>query len=76
MTDISRCKERKLAMGDFEKDLELLEDITHKLQSGELGIEKSMDLYAKGNKLADELKKKLETYQSKIEILSGEVKDK
>jgi exodeoxyribonuclease VII small subunit len=63
-------------MGDFEKDLELLEDITHKLQSGELGIEKSMDLYAKGNKLADELKKKLETYQSKIEILSGEVKDK
>jgi len=63
-------------MGDFEKDLEQLEEITHKLQSGELGLEKSMELYAKGNKLADELKKKLDSYQSKIEILSDEVMDK
>ncbi len=63
-------------MGDFEKDLEQLEEITTKLQLGELGIEKSMELYAKGNKLAEELKKKLETYQSKIEILSNEVTDK
>ena len=63
-------------MGDFEKDLAQLEEITLKLQSGELGIEKSMELYAKGNKLADELKKKLDSYQSKIEILSDEVTDK
>lgn len=63
-------------MGDFEKDLEQLEDITRQLQSGELGIEKSMALYAKGNKLADELKKKLETYQTKIDILNDEVTDK
>ena len=63
-------------MGDFEKDLAQLEEITLKLQSGELGIEKSMELYAKGNKLADELKKKLDSYQSKIEILSNEVTDK
>ena len=63
-------------MSDFEKDLEKLDQIANQLQTGELGIEKSMALYTEGNKLAKELTKKLETYQSKIEILEAEVNEK
>ncbi|MGI5919128.1 MAG: exodeoxyribonuclease VII small subunit [Christensenellales bacterium] len=60
-------------MDDFEKDLQRLEEITRQLQSGEVGIEKSMELYAEGVKLADMLGKRLNTYKSKIEILEKEV---
>jgi len=60
-------------MDDFEKDLQRLEEITRQLQSGEVGIEKSMELYAEGVKLADILGKRLNTYKSKIEILEKEV---
>ncbi len=60
-------------MDEFEKDLQRLEEITRQLQSGEVGIEKSMELYAEGVKLADMLGKRLNTYKSKIEILEKEV---
>ncbi|MDD5016934.1 MAG: exodeoxyribonuclease VII small subunit [Eubacteriales bacterium] len=62
-------------MGEFEKDLQKLEDISQKLQSGEMGIEKSMELYAEGVRLANALSAKLEKYKSKIEILETEVKE-
>ena len=61
-------------MGTFEDDLKKLEVISQKLQSGNEGIEKSMALYEDGVKLADDLVKKLDTYKSKIEILSSEDK--
>lgn len=52
-----------------------LEDISLKLQSGDLGIEKSMELYAEGIKLANSLTTKLNKLKSKIEILETEVKN-
>lgn len=61
-------------MDDFEKDLHRLEEISQQLQSGETGIEKSMELYAEGVKLAEMLQKRLNTYKSKIEILEREAK--
>jgi exodeoxyribonuclease VII small subunit len=61
-------------MGEFEKDLKKLEEISSKLQSGDEGIEKSMELYADGIKLANSLSGRLEKLRSKIEILETEVK--
>ena len=61
-------------MDDFEKDLRRLEEISQQLQSGETGIEKSMELYAEGVKLSEMLQKRLNTYKSKIEILENEAK--
>jgi len=61
-------------MDDFEKDLQKLEEITQRLQSGDTGIEQSMELYSEGVKLAEMLGKRLSTYKSKIEILENEVK--
>ncbi|MBT3318703.1 MAG: exodeoxyribonuclease VII small subunit [Clostridia bacterium] len=63
-------------MATFESDLKKLEQISGKLQSGSEGIEKSMELYEQGVKLADELEKKLDTYKSKIEILDIEESEK
>ena len=60
-------------MDDFEMDLQRLEEITRQLQSGEVGIEQSMELYAEGVKLAEMLGKRLNTYKSRIEILEKEV---
>ena len=58
-------------MADFEGDLTRLRQITEKLNSGEEGLEKSMELYTEGMKLADELGKRLDKYKSKIEILEN-----
>lgn len=62
-------------MDEFEKDMQKLEEISSKLQSGDLGIEKSMELYAEGIKLANSLTARLEKLKSKIEILEAEVKN-
>ena len=56
-------------MATFESDMEKLEEIARKLSEGTEGIEKSMELYEQGIKLSAELKKKLDSYKSKIEIL-------
>jgi exodeoxyribonuclease VII small subunit len=56
-------------MATFESDMEKLEEIAKKLSSGNEGIEKSMELYEQGIKLSGELKKKLDSYKSKIEVL-------
>jgi len=61
-------------MGEFEKDMQRLEEIMRALQSSEQGIEKSMELYAEGVKLADSLILKLERLRSKVEILQTEAK--
>ena len=62
-------------MADFESDLIHLRQITERLSGGEEGLEKSMELYTEGMKLADELQKRLEKYKSKIEILENGEKE-
>ena len=76
MTDVSPLKEGAEAVADFEQELMRLADIAQRLQSGQDGIEKSMELYSSGLQLADELQKKLATYKTQIEILqTGERAD-
>ncbi|MFA5675199.1 MAG: exodeoxyribonuclease VII small subunit [Christensenellales bacterium] len=63
-------------MDNFEQELLRLSDIAQRLQSGQEGIEKSMELYARGIRLADALQKKLDEYKTKIEIIkTGEHAD-
>lgn len=61
-------------MGEFESDMKKLEEISLRLQSGDEGIEKSMELYADGVKLAASLMGRLEKLRSKVEILETEGK--
>jgi len=62
-------------MADFESDLARLRQITERLNSGEEGLEKSMELYTEGMKLAEELQKRLDKYKTKIEILENGEKE-
>ncbi len=55
----------------FEKAVKDLEKITVALESGNLGLEESMQYYEKGTKLADFCAKKLKEAELKIEQLSN-----
>ena len=51
----------------FESDLKRMEEITELLKNPETGLEKSIELYEEGNKLARSLSKILEAIQRKVE---------
>lgn len=54
----------------FENNLKELEMIVQKLESGECGLDESIELYTNGIKLSAECKKQLETARQKIEQIS------
>ncbi len=54
----------------FENNLKELEKIVQKLESGECGLDESLELYANGVKLSSECKKQLESARQKIEQIS------
>lgn len=56
----------------FEEDLKRMEEITELLKDPNTGLEKSVELYEEGNKLAEKLSKKLDTIQRKIEKVTTE----
>lgn len=51
----------------FEEDLKRMEEITELLKDPNTGLEKSVELYEEGNKLASKLSKTLDSIQRKIE---------
>ena len=55
----------------FESDLKRMEEITELLKNPETGIEKSIELYEEGNKLAKSLSKTLEEIQRKVERVTS-----
>ena len=55
----------------FESDLKRMEKITELLKNPETGIEKSIELYEEGNKLAKSLSKTLEEIQRKVERVTS-----
>jgi exodeoxyribonuclease VII small subunit len=58
----------------FEKALKQLEEIVHKLESGDLGLEDSLQLFEEGIKLSRFCSKKLELAEKKIEMLTKDEK--
>ncbi len=54
----------------FEDALKQLEDIVRKLESGDVPLDASIDLYAKGDALRAHCQKRLEAAQARIEKIS------
>lgn len=54
----------------FEDKIKKLEEIVSKLESGECGLDETIELYSKGTKLSAECKQLLEGARQKIEELS------
>ena len=55
----------------FESDLKRMEEITQLLKNPETGLEKSIELYEEGNRLAKELSKTLDQIQRKVEKVTS-----
>ena len=60
----------------FEKSLERLEGIVAKLESGEEGLEQSIQLFEEGAVLSKQLSLRLESVKQKVEVLIKEGKDR
>ncbi len=54
----------------FENKLKALETIVEKLESGQCGLDESLQLYSDGVKLSVECKNELENARQKIEQIS------
>jgi len=59
----------KIAALSFEAALEKLEQIVHRLESGEASLEDSIDLYTEGTLLKQHCDSKLKDAQARIEKL-------
>ncbi len=53
-------------MNTFEENISELSDIVKQLESGELSLEKSVELYEKGKKLSQDCKTQLDNAKLKI----------
>lgn len=59
----------KKAETTFEEDIEALDEIVQKLESGELGLDESMKRFEEGVALARKLRARLDAAQGRIEEL-------
>ena len=55
--------------GTLEQQIQNLEIIVRQLENDEMGIEEALKLYENGKMLAQEIQKKLEALESKIQVL-------
>jgi exodeoxyribonuclease VII small subunit len=53
----------------FEASLDDLEKVTKELESGELPLERALDLFEQGMKLSEKCRKQLEEAETRVEIL-------
>lgn len=69
MTTTPEKTGEKIAALSFEAALEKLEQIVHRLESGEASLEDSIDLYTEGTLLKQHCDSKLKDAQARIEKL-------
>jgi len=53
----------------FENGLQELEQIVKEMESGDLPLERALELYEKGMKLSERCRKQLEEAETRIEML-------
>ena len=71
MTDTAKTiSPEELEKLSFEDALKQLEDIVRKLESGDVPLDASIDLYAQGDMLRAHCQKRLESAQARIEKIS------
>ena len=57
------------APGSFEAGLQELERIVKEMESGELPLERALELFEKGMQLSESCRKQLEEAETRIEVL-------
>ena len=70
--DVFRIVNKKdVNKNDFSSSIEKLEDILRKLESGNVPLEKALELYSEGVKIVKHCEKSLETAEQKIVDISA-----
>ena len=59
----------EIAAASFESGLLELEQIVKEMESGELPLERALELYEKGMRLSENCRKQLEAAETRIEML-------
>ncbi len=54
----------------FETSLEELEKVVKDLEAGDLPLDRSLDLFARGMKLSEDCRKQLEDAETRVEMLT------
>ncbi|MBC8165606.1 MAG: exodeoxyribonuclease VII small subunit [Bryobacteraceae bacterium] len=54
----------------FESGLQELESVVKQLESGDLPLEKALDLFQKGMQLSESCRKQLEDAETRVELLT------
>ncbi len=54
----------------FEAGLQELESIVREMESGELPLERALELFEKGMKLSESCRKQLEDAETRVELLT------
>jgi len=62
--------------GSFEEGLKELEAVVKELESGELPLERALELYEKGVALSERCRKQLEEAETRIEMLTKKTNEK
>lgn len=65
---------KKVVKEPFEKSLDRLEDIVSRLESGEKGLEESLQLFENGIGLSKQLTGRLEEIKHRVSVLTKEGK--
>ena len=55
--------------GNFETSLDELEKVVKQLESGDLPLDRSLDLFSRGMKLSETCRKQLEEAETRVEQL-------
>ena len=61
--------DQKLSSKSFEAGLAELESVVKELESGDLPLERALELFERGVNLSDTCRKQLEEAESRVEIL-------
>ena len=61
---------QELSTSSFEAGLEQLEAIVKEMESGDLPLERALELFERGTKLSEACRKQLEEAETRIEILT------
>ena len=59
----------------FEQALAELEELVRKMETGQLPLDRMIEYYEKGGKLASYCRKQLDSLEKKISVLSGKESD-
>jgi exodeoxyribonuclease VII small subunit len=56
-------------VASFETSLDELEKVVRELESGDLALDRSLDLFSRGMQLSDSCRKQLEEAETRVEML-------